>query len=202
MEYLHQFTIGMESLNEKIRRIRKQSGLSQIEVAKLAGINQASYSNLENGDTKSISIEVGKGISKALNIPFNELFDIEISKTDTELIESLKYENDKLKKEINDKSMLVDLLTKEKTILTEFWLTMWISDFSFAMSFIDDLISKATTETDRQSLLQKRNDIKRIFYKNKDYCIRVNHFSESDFENHFKEIKTYSQSNLHREDYV
>jgi len=74
----------MESINEKIKLLRKQRGISQVEVAKAAGINQASYSNIEKGDTKSITIEVGKGISRALGIPFAELFDIEAPKDNSE----------------------------------------------------------------------------------------------------------------------
>jgi len=75
----------MEDLNEKIRRLRKEAGISQTEMAKAAGINQASFSNIEKGETKSISIEVGKGIARALNISFVELFDIPLSLKDTEV---------------------------------------------------------------------------------------------------------------------
>lgn len=69
----------MESINEKIKRIRLETGVSQADVARSAGIKQSSYASIEKGDTKSISIEVGKGIARALKISFNELFDIEVS---------------------------------------------------------------------------------------------------------------------------
>lgn len=77
----------MESINEKIKRIRLETGVNQADVARSAGIKQSSYASIEKGDTKSISIEVGKGIAKALNISFNELFEIE---TNNEKITKLK----------------------------------------------------------------------------------------------------------------
>ncbi|MDP2887479.1 MAG: helix-turn-helix transcriptional regulator [Bacteroidota bacterium] len=66
-------------ISEKIRQLRKQKGISQSKMAEVIGISQAAYAKIETGDTKSISIEIGKGISKALDISFNELFDIESS---------------------------------------------------------------------------------------------------------------------------
>lgn len=98
----------MESLKDKIRRLRKEKGISQVDVAKASGINQASYSNIEKGSTTSISIEVGKGIAKALEISFNELFDIEVEATNS-LIDELKADNERLKElqSRNDKESLL-----------------------------------------------------------------------------------------------
>lgn len=69
----------MESLNERLKKKRNELGLSQTFVAELAGITQSAYAQIENGNTKSITIEAGKGIAKALNVPFSELFEIEHS---------------------------------------------------------------------------------------------------------------------------
>lgn len=105
--------VFMESINEKIKLLRKQRGISQVEVAKAAGINQASYSNIEKGDTKSITIEVGKGIAKAFGIQFSELFDIEISNPQDSVLESeiatLKTQNQDLIDKIKEKEKLIDL---------------------------------------------------------------------------------------------
>ena len=74
----------MESLNERIKRLRKEKGISQSEVAKASGITQSSYASIEKGDTKSITIEVGKGIATALGISFNTIFEIEIDNQEKE----------------------------------------------------------------------------------------------------------------------
>jgi transcriptional regulator with XRE-family HTH domain len=67
----------MELLGEKIRQIRKSKGISQMTVADTCKIKQSSYANIESGKTQNITIEIGKGIAKALNVSFNELFEIE-----------------------------------------------------------------------------------------------------------------------------
>lgn len=67
----------MKSIGEKIKEIRQSKGISQTVVATACGIKQSSYANIENGSTTKITIEVGKGISMALDISFNELFEIE-----------------------------------------------------------------------------------------------------------------------------
>lgn len=101
----------MESINERIKRIRKAAGINQAEVAKAAGINQASFSNIEKGDTKSISIEIGKGIATALGIPFSELFEVEgDSRKDEGLngqIEELKVRIEEQKVRIEEKDLLI-----------------------------------------------------------------------------------------------
>ena len=68
--------IVTETIGEKLKRIRKEKGYSQVNVAIWCGISQAAYAKIENGTTQNITIPIGKGISKALMIPFNELFEI------------------------------------------------------------------------------------------------------------------------------
>lgn len=99
----------MESINEKIKRIRIEIGINQADVARSAGIKQSSYASIEKGDTKSISIEVGKGIAKALRISFNELFDIENADNKNNLqeeIEKLKKTIESLEEQLDDKRQL------------------------------------------------------------------------------------------------
>ena len=89
-------------ISEKIRNLRKIKNLSQAQVAEIVGISQAAYAKIDSGFTKSISIEIGKGISKALNIHFNELFDIEATPQNQDETESLISEIEGLKKQIED----------------------------------------------------------------------------------------------------
>lgn len=66
----------MRTVFENIKRIRKQKGLTQTEVAEVAGISRNSYILIEKGITKDILLQTAIGISKALNEPFNELFEV------------------------------------------------------------------------------------------------------------------------------
>ena len=70
--------MAMETFNEKIKRLRKSKGLNQTEVCSLIGITQPSFASIESGRTKSINIELGKSIANALDVSFNELFNIEL----------------------------------------------------------------------------------------------------------------------------
>ncbi len=112
----------MYEFKEKIKKIRLQKGLKQAEVARIAGIKQSSFASIEKpveqGGTKAMTIETGKGIAKALMVSFNELFDID---THTDFLKmELENANKALKslldKEINDNKRLeknVDLLNAE-----------------------------------------------------------------------------------------
>ncbi|SHI95950.1 Transcriptional regulator, contains XRE-family HTH domain [Tangfeifania diversioriginum] len=107
----------MEKLNEKLKRLRKQKGISQKQISDNAGISIAAYSNIESGTSKSISIEVGKGIARALDIPFVELFEIENSKLVTPELESQlkKYEKriNELEDTVEKNNKLIKYLEKE-----------------------------------------------------------------------------------------
>ena len=69
--------IVQESISEKLKRIRREKSLSQANVAAYCGISQAAYAKIETGTTQNISIAIGKGIAKALQISFNELFEVD-----------------------------------------------------------------------------------------------------------------------------
>jgi transcriptional regulator with XRE-family HTH domain len=84
--------------NEKIKALRIKKRIKQVDVARAAGIKQSSYASIENGDTKAISIDIGKGIAKALGVSFNELFDIELQ--DVQEHEKQIKETEQLKKRI------------------------------------------------------------------------------------------------------
>ncbi len=92
----------MESINEKIKRLRIEKGLNQDETAIKVGISRNSYFLIEKGTTKTISLELGKKIAKALEISFNELFEIE----------NLSYEKAKIEleklREMYDKQLTIE----------------------------------------------------------------------------------------------
>jgi len=109
----------MESINEKIKRIRLEAGVNQAVVARSAGLKQSSYASIEKGDTKAISIEVGRGIAKALGLSFNELFEIELSENSGKEVE-LKAEIDRLNDTLNGQKELITILKEQNEILKPF----------------------------------------------------------------------------------
>jgi putative transcriptional regulator len=52
---------------------RKENGLTQAEVAELAGINRASYVHIERG-TRNPSLDVAKKIAEALGCKMDDIF--------------------------------------------------------------------------------------------------------------------------------
>jgi transcriptional regulator with XRE-family HTH domain len=107
----------METIGEKIRRIRKSKGISQMTVADTCNIKQSSYANIESGKTQNITIEIGKGIAKALDVSFNELFEIEVQGVSGSDVESLLNEKkakiEDLQKQIEKTDKLNDFLQEE-----------------------------------------------------------------------------------------
>ncbi len=73
----------METIGDKIKRIRKSKGLSLMDLAKILSVSKTekvsdtALSKIETGSTKSVTVALGKRLAKALDISFVELFDIE-----------------------------------------------------------------------------------------------------------------------------
>jgi len=153
----------MESIGEKIRNIRKSKGISQTAVADSCNIKQSSYANIENGKTQNITIEIGKGISKALDISFNELFDIEVTLQNKDQLESLKeqIENFKERDRYN--------LKIKKAVLMSFFTSFTHVSNNINMYEIED------SDIKHESLYDFTNDFKKNL-------IELGVFVESDFE--------------------
>ena len=110
----------MYEFKEKIKRLRIEKGLKQADIARSAGIKQATLASIEKpvelGGTKAMTIETGKGIAKALGISFNELFDVE-APGNSRILE-LEKKNSKLnsrigelEEQIEDKRRIVKFLS-------------------------------------------------------------------------------------------
>lgn len=59
-------------VGKNIRRIRKEKGLTQNELADLIHYNVGTISNIENNSFQTFSLEFLYIISKELNVPFDE----------------------------------------------------------------------------------------------------------------------------------
>ncbi len=56
-----------------VKRLRERKGLSQLELAKRAGVAQGYISDLEAGRKKNPGIETLRKLARALGVPVTEL---------------------------------------------------------------------------------------------------------------------------------
>ena len=61
-------------VGKNIRRIRKEKGLTQVQLADLIGYDCGTISNIENSSYQTFSLEFIYVISKKLNVPMSEFF--------------------------------------------------------------------------------------------------------------------------------
>ena len=59
--------MGAEEIAKKFKKVRKEAGLTQKEVAKKAGIHYNHYYRIENGKAVP-SIDVAEKLAKVLNV--------------------------------------------------------------------------------------------------------------------------------------
>lgn len=120
----------MEQVNLIIKQLRKEKGLSQFDVANRLGISQTAYASIESGKTKSISVEIGKGLAEVLDQDFNILFGVERKENDqTKLIENLKKEIETLKEQLEDKKNIVAFFQKERSSIKYIILSWYLKNF-------------------------------------------------------------------------
>ena len=62
----------LKRIGEKIRFLRKSSGLSQIDLAVAVGIDRAYLSEIENGH-RNFTIMLLQNLATVLNVPLEEL---------------------------------------------------------------------------------------------------------------------------------
>jgi transcriptional regulator with XRE-family HTH domain len=99
----------METLGERIKRIRKSINLTQKELAEKAGITQSALVAIEKGKTRNIFLEVAKGIARSLNVSFDYLYDMDEAKRIDRFLENIKQLEDQLETEKRlNKLMLED----------------------------------------------------------------------------------------------
>ncbi|QIA06425.1 helix-turn-helix domain-containing protein [Draconibacterium halophilum] len=107
----------MNSISDKIVQGRKAKRINQKDFAQLIGVSQPSLIKFERGETDLIPLGVARKISSELDIPFNELFEIESKhlqlKNFTEQIDDLETKLQKLNKE-SKKNEELATLRKEK----------------------------------------------------------------------------------------
>lgn len=61
-------------VGKNIRRIRKEKGLTQVQLADLIGYNEGTIANIENSSYQTFSLEFVYVVAKTLNVPITEFF--------------------------------------------------------------------------------------------------------------------------------
>jgi transcriptional regulator with XRE-family HTH domain len=140
-------------IETKIRQYRLEKGLSQKTVSTMAEISHSAYVKIEYGKTEKIFIEVGKKISKALGVSFNELFDIVSENKGQE--EELKAEIERLTKIVKGQKELLDLNDK----LLKHYEKTYIAIYQESLIIVDDAIGTVladfiTTQNDPNATFQ------------------------------------------------
>ncbi len=93
----------MESLGNNIKRIRKQIGLTQEELALQIGVTPQAVSRWENG-TGMPDISLVVPLAKALNVSTDSLFGLEENKVDDKIYIELRREVEKINADADNKS--------------------------------------------------------------------------------------------------
>ena len=61
-------------VGKNIKRIRKEKGLTQVQLADLIQYNEGTIANIENNSYQTFSLEFLYILSKKLNVPIEEFF--------------------------------------------------------------------------------------------------------------------------------
>ncbi|MEI6569423.1 MAG: helix-turn-helix transcriptional regulator [Verrucomicrobiota bacterium] len=101
-------------MGSRIKKLRRDSNLSLMALAKDVGLSDMALSKIETGKTKSITIDKGKGLARALGVSFAELFEIEPAKSigEAEIMkknEELAQLIESLEKTIQEKDEFIQL---------------------------------------------------------------------------------------------
>lgn len=156
----------MENVSKRIKELRKKKGLSLKELAVKLGVSDTALSNIETGKTKSISIEIGKGLSNFLEIDFFTLFEIDEIRSESELVrlKELEKENDYLQKRVEDQSLLIKLLVEKNMITSPREKIIGENSFEFAGDgFLDkEIESMPTKEKEAMNLIKDNSFIRKM----------------------------------------
>jgi len=178
-------------LADKIKKIRLEKRISQSHMKDVIGISQAAYAKIENGTTKNITIEIGKGIAKALGVDFSELFGVGLRERGFFISQLEEYKNkaDKLKEELVKANQIVELLSSEKRNLKEFYVMQLVSHYTNYIGFIEDLIDQVPTEELKSMLRRKRENTIQFEKTIQQKYIDMGLFTKEDVSKYIGEMK-------------
>ena len=176
----------MIKILNRIIECRKAKGLVQKQMADKLGIAQVNYGKIETGKTELTLDRLFK-IADILEVSVLELINPDFNPSN--FSKELQEENEKLKKQIEEKSLLIELLLKEKENYKE-------SVFATINKYLDHIIYNLNTDMKKALSEKERNDFerqkeheirnKREMIKN---LIDVGFFTQTFVDNYYKELE-------------
>ena len=73
-------TNAMTPIRITLREAREAAGLTQVQLAKLAGVRQATVSEMENSKRESVDLAILESLCRVLNVEPGDLLVLEPSK--------------------------------------------------------------------------------------------------------------------------
>ncbi len=160
------YICSMVISSKKIKEQRIQKGISQVDMAKAAGMSRSAYIAFENRNetenkTETLSLTAAFGIAKALGISFNELFEIEVFVTNVSgaagELEKLQERVKELEKRITEKDNLISLLQNEnKWVKYENALNRILKNFTELIN--DEMYFEKTKDAKRIPIIEFRKE--------------------------------------------
>lgn len=177
----------MEQAILKIKQLRKEKGLSQFDVANRLGISQTAYASIESGKTKSISIQIGKGLAEVFDQDFNELFSVERKDNDqSHLIQELQKEIKALKEQIEDKKTLISFFQKEKSAMKYIILSWYLQKYE--LKHLNVLLNKDNRHLNRDEIEEKVFELKQRASSFLSIFMKNGLIDEDDMNDYFRDI--------------
>lgn len=186
----------MNLLLENIKKIRDAKGYSQEYVAKKLGIATVNYGKIERGIThmtierlrsicEILDVDIFKFLEKDSGLSIESIEPAKLlarQKYDEDIIKKLNSEIDSLKRQIDEKALLIDMLMKEKVQMKS-RLTSHLNKTCFwGVKDIDEEIFKNEGELKVEKLVSIRNYIIHFYKTSRDYFIKIGWLEKADFE--------------------
>jgi len=172
----------VETIGEKIKKIRTEKKISQKQVSDICGLTPSAYLFIENGTTKSISIEVGKGIAQALDVPFTELFDIVTNPSEIEkLLTEITSYRENIDELTNDNILLKIQVETLQEIIVWYFIQNYMNDLSIFMK--EEMQKPISGMEDGMSRLEKFNKRLKRYQDDFKHDIEMGYYTVNQYEN-------------------
>ncbi len=106
---------------EKIKSLRIQNGISQVDMANAAFMSRSAYIAFEKNGSENLPLKSAFGLAKALGLSFNELFEVgslNVSETeDNSKIEILEEQIQNILKRADEREALISHLQRDNSWL-------------------------------------------------------------------------------------
>jgi len=145
-----------KELGKKIRKYRKNKGLTTSELAKRLNVSVGHISNLENGKNDIFKLELLFNLSEELDIPLNKLLNISTLKVDEVATNREKFEVSFIKPDVIQNKD-IPIIKKYLKILVENYLDN-ISNYNYHEESIATITDHLVQEL---SFMKKLNTLKR-----------------------------------------